>query len=229
MRAVNLVPADARQGGLSPTLGRLGLGHLLVALLLVALAFVTLDVLTGNTISDRKAQLSNLQQQATQMQAEIARLNSYTQFEKLASEREETVRQIASTRFDWYSALNNLSKVIPSNTTLQSLVATVSPSTTNPGGGSGGAASSVRSDINAPAFEITGCTGSQTDVANLVSQLRLINDVSRVTLQSSSKSTTGSSGATTGCPANGPTFNLTVFFQPLPSTTASTTTSGGTS
>jgi Tfp pilus assembly protein PilN len=228
MKAVNLLPGDARHGGVGSAVGRLGIGHLLVALLLVGLCFVTLDVLTGNTISSRKAQLSNLQQEATQMQAEITRLNTYTKFEKLASDREETVRQIASTRFDWYTALSNLAKVMPADTTLQSLIGTVSPSTSAPGGGSGGS-SNVRGDIDAPAFQLTGCTGSQDDVAGLISQLRLINGVTRVTLESSANSTTGSgSSATTGCPANGPTFNLTVFFQPLPSTTTSTTTTSTT-
>lgn len=233
MKAVNLLPGDSRQSGLSPTLARLGVGHLLIALLLVGLIFTTLDVLTANTISSRRAQLSDLQQQATQIQAEIARLNTYTQFEKLATNREATVRQIASTRFDWYTALSDLSKVVPANTSLQSLIGTVSPSTNAPGSGSGGA-SNVRGDIDAPAFQLTGCTATQDDVARLISQLRLINGVSRVTLESSAKSNTSGS-STTGCAANGPTFNLVVFFQPLPTTTpttttsTSTTTSGGTS
>ncbi len=232
MRAVNLLPGDGQHGrgtgGFS--LGTLGPFHAVLAVLVILLAYVTVYVLTGNTISQRKAQLASLQVQLTQQQAQISRLNSYTQFERLAQQRAATVRQIASSRFDWHGALSDLSKVMPANASLQSLLATVAPgaSVTGAGGSAGGSTGAVRSDINAPAFEIKGCTATQDDVARLISRLRLINDVQRVTLEDSTKPTTGqssvvaspassTSGASSGgCPANGPSFDLVVFFHPLP-------------
>jgi Tfp pilus assembly protein PilN len=187
----------------------------------VALGFVTLYVLASNTVSQRKSQLTGLKQQVSRMQTEVARLNSYEQFEKLAQARAQTVREIASSRFDWHGALSDLSKVVPSNTSLQSLVATVSP-TSSTGGAGGGASGTVRGDINAPAFELKGCTGTQDEVAQLMSRLRLVNGVTRVTLEDSSKpgagqtgSTVGSGSSQGGCPANGPTFDMVVFFQPV--------------
>jgi Tfp pilus assembly protein PilN len=172
------------------------------------------------------------------MQAEVARLNSYEQFEKLAEARAATVREIASSRFDWHGALSDLSKVVPSNTSLQSLVATVS-STASSGGSSAGSGGAVRSAIDAPAFELKGCTGTQDEVAQLMSRLRLINGVTRVTLEDSSKGSAGAPGTQVssagpsgaGCPANGPTFDMVVFFQPvagslLPSAGATTTPGG---
>ncbi len=232
MKAVNLIPRDARRGGVSPSLGRLGASHVLIGLLVVALGFVTLFVLTNNTISSRKAQLADLQQETAQLQSQATRLKSYEQFEKLAKERATTVRDIAATRFDWHAALEDLSRVVPANTSLQSLSATVAPGVSASGGAGGN--SSVRGDIDAPAFTLSGCTGSQDDVAKLMSQLRLINDVSRVTLEDSAGAgsasasggaPTGSSGSTTGCPVGGPTFDMVVFFQPM-STVTSTTTGG---
>src|SRR5207302_1301314 len=95
--------------------------------------------------------------------------------------RAQTVHELASTRFDWHAALEDLTKVVPTNTTLQSLSATVSP-TTSAAGGSSGAAGGIRGAINSPAFEMTGCTGNQDEVAQLMSRLRLINGVTRVTL-----------------------------------------------
>ena len=230
MRAVNLLPGDSRgrggAGGLS--VGGLGPVHLLVGVLVIVLAYVTLYVLTNNTITQRKSQLSALNQQLSQEQAQVARLNSYTRFEKLAQQRAETVRQITASRFDWHGALSDLSKVMPANASLQSVLATVGTGAGVSGAGGSTAAvasgGSVRADINAPAFEIKGCTASQDDVARLVSRLRLINDVQRVTLEDSSKGV-GSVGAAPaggtastsgGCPANWPTFDLVVFFQPLP-------------
>jgi len=236
MRAVNLVPQDARRGGGSPSLGRLGASHVLIAVLLIAVGYVTFYVLTTNKISQRKSQLASLQQQVTREKAAVARLNSYEKFEKLAQARAQTVREIASSRFDWHAALEDLSKVVPTNTTLQSLSATVSPTTTSAGGASG-AAGGIRGAIDPPAFEMTGCTATQDKVAQLMSRLRLINGVSRVTLGQSVKSATGSGSSTTTTAsshtcAGGPSFDMVVFFHPmanpLPTTaqTTATTTAG---
>lgn len=222
MRAVNLIPRESRRGGGVPSLGSFGPAHLVIALLVVAVAFVTVYVLTNNTVSNRKAQLASLQQQISQMQAQVNRLDSYEKFEKLAQTREQTVRQIAATRFDWHGALADLSKVVPSNTSLQSLSATVSP-TTSAGGVSSGGDGGVRGDINAPAFELKGCTGTQDEVAQLMSRLRLINGVTRVTLldaaqaaqQSGATSSSAPATGTASCPANGPSFDMVVFFTPM--------------
>ena len=221
MRAVNLIPSEARRGGLSPSLGRLGPSHAVLGVLVVVLAFVMVYVVTSNTISDRSTQLASLKSQIAQVQSQVTRLSNYAQFEKLAQERAITVRQIAATRFDWHGVLSDLSKVVPANTSLQSLTATVS---TGSGSGSGGVSSggSIRGDINAPAFELKGCTRSQDDVAQLMSRLRLINGVTRVTLESSTKPGAGQSGPSSGssssgggCAANGPSFGMVVFFQPV--------------
>jgi Tfp pilus assembly protein PilN len=211
MKAVNLVPRDARRGGVSPSLGRLGPAHLVIGLLVVAVAMVSVYVLTNNTVTQRQAQLASLHQQMTRMEAAVARLQAYEKFEKLAQAREATVKQIASSRFDWHAALDDLSKVVPSNTTLQSLVATVTPSSST--GGGGGNSGTVRGDLTAPAFSLKGCTGSQDEVAQLMSRLRVINGVSRVTLEDSASAPSGSSGGAAGC--TGPTFDMVVFFQPL--------------
>ena len=231
MKAVNLIPQDARRGGMGPSLGRLGASHVVIALLVIAVGYVSFYVLTANKISQKKAQLAGLQQQVTSEKAAVARLNTYQKFEKLAEARAATVREIASSRFDWYHALSDLSKVVPTNATLQSLSATVSPST-SVAGGTSGSAGGIRGAINAPAFELTGCTGTQDEVAQLMSRLRLINGVSRVTLQQSTKpqggsGVTSSSGSSqTGCAANGPSFDMVVFFQPQANALPSTTTTG---
>jgi Tfp pilus assembly protein PilN len=247
VRAVNLVPADAKGGGRGRPGGGAPRGPavVLIGLLGVALAFVTIYVLSSNTINDRQAKLASLRTQVAAAQAQAARLSNYSSFVKLAESRAATVRQIASSRFDWHAALSGLSKVVPANTSLQSLLGTVMPGATVNGAGgsvSGSAASTstLRSALPGPAFELKGCTATQDDVARLLSRLRLIDGVTRVTLadslkQESSQSGagvastpaagTGSSGAT-GCGANTPSFDLVVFFKPLPG--ASTSLAGAT-
>jgi Tfp pilus assembly protein PilN len=217
MKAVNLIPADARKSrGSAPTAVRVPT-YALLGLLAAALALVTVYVLTGNTISDRQAQVNTLQAEVTQAQAQAAKLGTYGKFAQIAQTRLQTVTGIAATRFDWHTALADLSEVVPANTTLQTLSGTVAPGATS-GGGSG--SSNLRSDETTPALELTGCTGSQDDVARLMSRLRLIDGVTRVTLGNSQKSSSptggGATSATGGCVPGGANFDMVVFFKDQP-------------
>ena len=235
MRSVNLIPPDSRRarGSRGPSTGMQVPVYVLLGVLAAAVALVTVYVLANNSIAQRKATLARLQTQVSQEQAAVTRLGEFTKFSQLAQTRIGTVRSIAAARFDWHAALSDLSKVVPANTTLQSIVGTVVPGA---GSGSGGGGSgSLRGDITAPAFDLTGCTRSQDDVARLMSQLRLINGVTRVSFSNSQEA---AAGAGTGCGA-GPTFDIVVFFTPVANAgpagvtsvgaATSTTTPGGTS
>jgi Tfp pilus assembly protein PilN len=226
VRAVNLIPSDARRRTSGRSVAPQGPGLALIGLLAIAVGFVTIYVLTTNTISQRKVQVAQLQAQVAQQHALASKLGTYAQFAKLAQARVATIRQIAATRFDWHAALSDLSKVMPANASLQSLTASVATGGT---GGSSGA-DALRGAITAPAFEMTGCTRTQDDVARLMSRLRLINGVTRVTLGDSQKqggsqvaaaATTTSSSGSVGCGPNAPTFDLVIFFTPLPGAGAS--------
>jgi Tfp pilus assembly protein PilN len=234
MRAVNLIPADSRgRGSRSPSTGMQVPVYVLLGFLAAAVALVTVYVLTNNTIASRTAKLNNLKTQVAQEQAAANRLGEFSKFSQLAQTRISTVRSIASARFDWHTALVDLSKVVPANTTLQSIVGTVVPGAS----AGGGSSSSLRADVTAPAFELTGCTANQDDVARLMSRLRLIDGVTRVSFSNSQEanSTTapagagGASGSQT-CVPNAPNFDLTVFFTPVANAGANgvTAISGGT-
>jgi Tfp pilus assembly protein PilN len=224
MKAVNLIPVEARRAG-GRSSGLQVPIYLFLGLLVGVLALVTVWVLAGNTIASRKAQLADLQGQVTAEQALASKLVNYAQFASVAQSRVQTVRTIAATRFHWHAVLSQLAQVVPANTSLLSVQGTVAPGasaggSTAGGGGAGGTAN-VRSQINNPALEMTGCTTSQDDVARLMSRLRLISGVTRVTLGASVKASPGSGGSAgasgnSGCPANQPAFDVVVFFAPLP-------------
>ena len=209
MRAVNLIPADSRGHSRGPSTGMQVPVYILLGLLAAAVALVTVFVLTNNSISSRTAKLSSLKTQVAQEQAAANRLGEFSKFSQLAQTRIETVRGIASARFDWHTALVNLSKVVPADTTLSSINGTVVPGASAGGGGAG---SSLRADITAPAFELTGCTANQDDVARLMSRLRLINGVTRVSFSNSQESRRqragyragGGASNGQGCAANAP-------------------------
>jgi hypothetical protein len=71
-----------------------------------------------------------------------------------------------------------------------------------------------------PTFSLSGCATSQTQVAQTLNRLRLIDGVSSVTLQSSTKpsasggSTGGGGGG--GCTGNNTSFTVQVTYDPLP-------------
>jgi Tfp pilus assembly protein PilN len=232
VKAVNLIPSDTpRARSVSTKLAPRSPALIPLALLAIALVLVTVYVLTENSISDRRVKLAATQNELSAVKAQAARLTQYAQFQQLAQARIQTIRQIATSRFDWDSALSNLSKVVPANTSLQSLLGTVSPDASVNGSAGGVPTSqSLRAAIDAPAFSMTGCTKSHDDVARLISRLRLIDGVTRVTLADSQKSEAALSAASVaasgpssgGCAANWPTFDLIVFFRPLPGATSTT-------
>jgi Tfp pilus assembly protein PilN len=220
MRAVNLIPAESRgsSGSRGPSTGMQIPVYVLLGFLAAAVALVTIYVLTNNSIAARTAKLGNLKTEVAQEQAAVSRLGEFTKFGQLAQTRISTVRSIAAARFDWHAALSDLSKVVPANVTLGSVVGTVVPGATTGGSGAAGAGA-VRTAISAPAFELSGCTRSQDDVAKFMSQLRLINGVTRVTISDSQMSSAASApspgGSSQGCGANAPSFDLVVFFSPV--------------
>jgi hypothetical protein len=215
MRAVNLIPEDAAGGGSGSSPGVL----ILLGGLAMLLALVTVHVLTGNTIQQRKAELASVTQQLAGAQTQAGATRPYREFATLAKARVETVRQLGSARFDWQRAFADLATVLPDDVWLTSVTGTVAPGV-NVSGGDAGGASSLRPAIPNPAIMLTGCTVGHESVVRLVSRLRLLHDVQRVSLADSSKDAGGDCqhGNTSF-----PQFDAVVFFAPIPVVQAPTT------
>lgn len=217
MRAVNLIPSDVGGGA------RMSAGPLmLLGGLAVLLALVTAHVLTGNTINARRSELAAVQGQLATAQAEADATRPYRDFATLARARVDTVRELGSARFDWHRAFSDISTVIPDDVWLTSLTGTV---TTGVSVGDSAGASSLRAAIPNPAIELSGCTVSHPSVVRLISRLRLLHSVQRVSLADSSKDDGGDCqhGHT-----NFPAFHLVVFFTPIPTVQAPATAQSGT-
>ncbi len=217
MRAVNLIPGDVAGGGRASTGPLLLLGGLAVLL-----ALVTAHVLTGNTIKERRSELAAVQGQLAVAQAQADATRPYREFATLARARVDTVRQLGSARFDWHRAFADMSTVIPDDVWLTKLTGTV---TTGVSVGDSSGASSLRSAIPNPAIELTGCTVDQPSVARLISRLRLLHSVQRVTLADSNKD--DGDDCQHGH-SNFPVFHLVVFFAPIPTVQPPATAQGGT-
>jgi Tfp pilus assembly protein PilN len=239
MRAVNLIPSD-QQRGAGGAAGKSGGGaYILLGALALVVVLAASYVVAGKSVTDKKAKLADISQQATAAEAKSAALTSYTRFASIRAKRVETVSQLAASRFDWAHALREVSRVLPENAWLTSLTATTS-SSVSVGGGAG----SLRSSLDVPAIQMQGCTTSQASVAKLIARLRLVDGVQRVSLEDSTKGQeTASSGTTVSDAGSGtgdcrgghakyPIYDVDIFFEPngaAVSTTAGTTTASATS
>ena len=198
MRPVNLIPQDQRRGerGTSRT-GQAP--YALLGVLGLVLAGVVALVLTGAQIDERKAEVATLEQREQVATARAEALRPYVDFATLAATREQTVDQLANSRFDWERVLSELALVLPSDVWLTSLTGTVSPAVEV----QGATGVEARAEIPGPALELVGCAASQEGVANLISTLRDIDGVTRVGLDSSARPDAGSGGSTGEAAAGG--------------------------
>jgi Tfp pilus assembly protein PilN len=201
VRPVNLIPQEDRRGAKAPL--RTGpLSYAIVAVLLLALGGVTLLVLTGNKISDRKADVAGLQSQVDAAQAQANQLSPYTHFAELQQARQETVASLASSRFDWERTLHELALVLPGDVWLTSVTASAASDPSS----STSSSSTAVDGVTGPSLDINGCASGHDAVAKFLAALRDIDGVTRVTVlssdrpgaQSSTNSSTSSSSASSG-------------------------------
>ena len=215
MRAVNLIPADARRA--ASAAGKSGGGvYVLLGALGLVVACVAALTITNRQVAEKSAEAGRLEVQAAAAQAKAGNLATYKQFNQLVKTRSEGVRTLAATRFDWGATLEQVSRVIPADVSLTQLTAS-----TAPGIGSGGGVS-LRSALENPAVELLGCAPSQARVALLMARLRRLEGVRRVSVAASTKaedtqapSASPDESADTGtCRVDDqtPEFQIVVFF-----------------
>jgi hypothetical protein len=247
MRAVNLIPRDQRSGA-SVGAGRSeGAAYAVLALLVVVAGLALLYGKATRSVSSDKAKAATLTAEAQRASSQASTLAPYANFATLSEQREQAVATLVDQRFDWAHAIHEFGRVLTKDVSVNELngtiagsaasatpapapapaaasTATATPSAATPSAHAAAASSSVTSATPAgsiPTFTIGGCATSQHAVANTIQRLRLIDGVSEVTLQSSSKGASGSasSGGSPGC--GGPVFQMTVTFDALPSAAAS--------
>lgn len=201
MRPVNLIPQEERRGQ-HAALRSGPLLYIAIGALVGALIGVTALVLTGNQISERKAEAAELHREDAATKAQAERLAAYTAFRSLHDQRVATVTSLADSRFDWERVMRELSLVLPSDVWLTNLGASVAPGVSIEGGGSS-PASGLRGGAAGPALELDGCAVGQEAVAGFVTALKDIDGVTRVGVQSSGLGEEGGGGSESDCRTRG--------------------------
>jgi Tfp pilus assembly protein PilN len=222
VRAVNLLPPDfagapkasGDQGARPEATG--GAGPFVVLGVLAACVAGTAGyVLTNNTIKQRTADLASVEARSQAIKAKAEQLRPFADFGAIANARVATVRDLATSRFDWEQVLRDLSRAIPADVALKDITGDLSQST----GGS------VRGAVAAPAITLHGCAPGQTQVARLMARIHNIDGVTRVSLTKSDNALVQGNDTTTGTEARNsrpcgvgkrPQFEVVAFFENAP-------------
>jgi Tfp pilus assembly protein PilN len=187
MRAVNLIPPEERRG--AGMRARAGLvSYLLVGALVATLAGVTALVLTNREVSERQAEIAQLEQEEATARERAESLRAFADFRTVQESRTATVTSLAQSRFDWERVMRELSLILPEDVWLVELTGTVTPDVQV----ENGAEVEVRASVQGPALEIVGCTTGQEAVGRFVAALRDIDGVTRVTAAKSERPDQGS-------------------------------------
>lgn len=234
VKAVNLIPSEQRPaaskatpsaGAGSPAPASSATGaYAILGVLALAVAAMALMVLTNNDLKKNKADLAQAEQDAAVVEKQAASLQAFADFKQLSAARVETVKGLAAARFPWPDTLDDVSRALPADVFISSFDGATTTSTSGSG---------LRSSIQAPSIELNGCTSDQASVARLMSRLRDVRGVTRVTLAKSERSETASTAAAPApatavdgstpaytsepCPKGAPpAFDIIVFFERAP-------------
>jgi hypothetical protein len=183
--------------------------------------------------------------QAQQAQATAQGLAPFTSFAAMRQQRAQAVETLVDSRFDWAHVFHEFGRVLPVGVSIGALEGTVgtavgatasaptasstpasSSSATSSTPASGTPSSPAATVASAtptgsvPAFVLSGCATTQREVAVMLERLRLIDGVTGVSLESSTKSASSGGSSTGNCPSGSPAFTAHIQFSPLPAAPA---------
>jgi hypothetical protein len=245
MRAVNLIPADQRAGGVTGIdAGKSqGAAYVVLALLGGLAVLALLYGMAHHQVSSHRAEVKRITAQAQQVQTSAAALAPYKSFVALREQREQAVSQLVNSRFDWAHLMHELGRVLPPFVSISSLDGTVGATSGTGGGGGAATASGAGSSVVAasaagssasaggsssvasttppgsvPTFTLSGCALTHGAVALTLERLRLIDGVTEAKFESSTKGTGSSSGGSGNgsCPPHAPVFTVQFTLAALP-------------
>jgi Tfp pilus assembly protein PilN len=203
VRAVNLIPSDQRRA--TPSGKASGAAYVVVGVLAVFLAMAVAYVLTSNKVNEHETKAAEAKQEADALEAEAARLGSFTNFAAIKNQRLAAVIATAETRFDWERLIRELSLIMPEGSWLRTTDASVlGEDSDTPTAGA----------AHNPTATFVGCTRKQSEVATLMVRMRHLHRATDVKLNQSAQETTDGEASIDSC-GRLYQFDVTVSFEPV--------------
>jgi Tfp pilus assembly protein PilN len=204
VRAVNLLPEQHRRRP-AGTYAPKGSAYGLIGLLAVLLVMAGVYTVTSNQVNDRTTRAAEASQEADGYEARVRALGAYGNFRLTKETRLASVKQLASSRFDWERYLREVSALLPAGTWLQEANASVT-------GQAAGSTPTSTTEPAQPSANLKGCAPKQSDVANLMVRLRQVYLVDEVELNESVRGENAGEASIDNCGAR-LQFDVTMKFS----------------
>jgi Tfp pilus assembly protein PilN len=203
MKRINLLPPEQRVKASRER----GLLWAILILVGIVVALGLVYVWQNGQVNDKQAELDGLTAELAVVQQQALALAPYAVIQTTRTAMTQTAQGIYDSRVPWATILQQISLVIPENVRLQSLTGTV-PATMLPGTpvpAAPGAAATA--DIT-----FAGTTYTHKDVAEFMTRLGLIPQLSNIQLASSTGAAVTDPTGATGTPTV--TFTVTASLRP---------------
>ena len=205
MKRIDLLPPEQRVKASRER----GLLWAILILVAVVVALGLVYVWQNSQVTDKQAQLDQLTAEVAVVQQQMLALAPYAAIQTTRTAMTQTARGIYDSRVPWATILQQISLVIPENVRLQSLTGTV-PATMLPGPATPPVAGTVGAVT--PDITFTGTSYTHKDVAEFMTRLGLIPQLSNVQLASSTGAAVVDASGATGTTTV--TFTVTATLRP---------------
>ena len=205
MKRINLVPPEQR----AKASRERGLLWAILILVAVVVALGLVYVWQNGQVNDKQAELDGLTAEVAVEQQKAQALAPYAAIQTTRTNMTQTATGIYDSRVPWSTILQEVSLVIPENVRLQSLKGTV-PVTMLPGPAVPPAADTAAAVT--PDITFTGTTYTHKDVAEFMTRLGLIPQLSNIQLASSTGAAAPETTGTAATPTV--TFIVTATLRP---------------
>ena len=205
MKRIDLLPPEQRVKASRER----GLLWAILALVVIVVALGLVYMWQNSQVTAKQAELDGLTAETAAVQQQAAALAPYAAIQTTRTAMTQTAKGIYDSRVPWSTVLQEISLVIPENVRLQSLSGTV-PTTMLPGQAvptTPGAVAAATTDVT-----FTGTTYTHQDVAEFMTRLGLIPQLSNVQLASSTGAAATVGTGATGTPTV--TFTVTASLRP---------------
>jgi Tfp pilus assembly protein PilN len=206
MKRIDLLPPEAS----AKASRERGLLYAILILVAVVVVLGLVYMQQNSAVSSKQAEVDQIAAETAQVQAEAAALAPYANIYSTRKAMTQTAQSIYEAGVSWSTILQEISLVIPDNVRLQTLSCTV-PTAMVPGApaAAAGAAPVATTDVT-----FNGTTYTHKDVAEFMTRLGLIPQLSKIQLGSSVEVPATVASADTAALPSTVTFTITASLRP---------------